>query len=178
IDMQMLVKSGDGPVTFEMLAAYTGAADPGGRFGWYTPGDTSNLNELFTLPSTDVQRINPHMIGVTSFDPGAAPFALYSSWPTQSYDKVVSENALNTWESDESARGKYRFYPLKNADGSAVENAFVVAIEEAKNNDYQDAVMIVRNVQKYVAPLLPPDPPTVDPPFNLDPVEPGLSALI
>ena len=166
IDMQMLAKAGDGPVTFEMLAAYTGAANPGGRFGWYTPGDTGNLNELFTIPSSDVQRINPHTIGVTSFDPGTAPFALYSSWPTQSYDKVFSENALNTWETNESVRDKYRFYPLKNADGSVVENAFVVAIEEAKNNDYQDAVMIVRNVQKYVAPPLPPDPPTVDPPFS------------
>ena len=53
-------------MTFEMLAAYTGAADPGGRFGWYTPGDSDDLNELFTIPSTDVQRINPRTTAATS----------------------------------------------------------------------------------------------------------------
>ncbi|HEX3358891.1 MAG TPA: choice-of-anchor D domain-containing protein, partial [Tepidisphaeraceae bacterium] len=155
VDMQTLMKAGDGPVTFQMLAAYTGLSTPGGRFGWYIPtqsSDAPTLNELFTLPSTEVQKINPVTTGTMSFDPGDSEFALYSSWPTQTYDKVFSENALNTWETNQTSRDKYHFYPLTNADGSIVPNAYIVCIEEAKNNDYQDAVMIIRNVQKYIAP--------------------------
>jgi hypothetical protein len=40
-----------------------------------------------------------------------------------------------------------------------------VAIEEARNNDFQDAVMIVRNVKKYTPPVVDP-PPDSDPPLD------------
>jgi hypothetical protein len=184
VDMQTMTKAGDGPVTFQMLAAYTGLSDPGGRFGWYVPGqspDATTLNELFELPSTEVQKINPHTTGTMSFDPGDSEFALYSSWPTQTYDKVFSENALNTWEINANSRDKYHFYPLTDADGSTVPNAYVVCIEEAKNNDYQDAVMIIRNVQKYVAPpppLPPVDPQPTDPTNPTGPTDPVTGSLI
>ena len=56
-------------VTDEMLAAYTGKSDPGGKFGWYRPDDSGDLNHLFTLPSTDVQKINEFSGALGVLDP-------------------------------------------------------------------------------------------------------------
>ncbi len=44
-----------------------------------------------------------------------------------------------------------RVYPLKNADGSLEPYAYVIAPEDVPTGvDFQDAVMIVRNVQPVI----------------------------
>jgi fibronectin type 3 domain-containing protein len=161
VPMQRLTKAGDGPVTIQLLASFNaaGAANaPLVNFGYYTPGSTSSLDrtELFTLAQSDAQTTNPTPLGSTSFDPGSANFGLYTIFPhfTDSGHSRISysEDALNTW--DASVPRKVRFFPLENADGSVVPNAYVFAFED--NNvpfgsiqpyDSNDVVGIIRNVK-------------------------------
>jgi hypothetical protein len=141
------VKAGPGAVTIEMLAAFVGDsfAEPAGIIGWYD--SPAALHELFRLGSGDSgqhQEMNPTIAsGATSFDPGAADFGLYSNSPTFPTRIVYSENALNTWD---SGIQKHEVFPLKDISGAVVPNAYVVGVEEASNNDFQDYVYIIRNV--------------------------------
>lgn len=142
------VKAGSGPVTIESLAVFSGDtfAEPAAIVGWYeTPG---MLHELFRHGSGESgqhQEMNPTIAsGVTSFDPGAADFGMYSQWPTFPGRTVYSENALNTFNLPTTQ--KHLVYPLKNFLGAVVPNAYLVGIEEAANNDFQDLVYIIRNV--------------------------------
>lgn len=146
--MPLLEKAGDGPVTVDPIAAYTNPSTPLFTFGFYTFGDSAlQMNDTFTLPATDAQTINPHLIGTDSFDPGSSPFGLYTSWPNYNNRISYSEDFRNTWQPDPIQKRTMRFYPLKDSDGTSVPNAFVVGVEEATNHDYQDAVYIVRNVR-------------------------------
>ncbi len=141
------VKAGSGAVTIEPLAVFSGDtfAEPAGIVGWHqTPGA---LNELFRFGSGDSgqhQEMNPTVAsGVTSFDPGAADFGMYSQWPTFPGRTVYSENALNTWAAGVQ---KHIVFPLKDRDGNVVPSAYLVGVEEAANNDFQDLVYLIRNV--------------------------------
>ena len=80
--------------------------------------------------------------------PGSNPFGIYTVFPAFSNRDSFSEDALNTWETVASHMKKIRFYPLKNADGSKVANAFVFAAEDYnKAFDFNDVVGIIRNVK-------------------------------
>ncbi len=145
------VKAGPGAVTVEVLAAFvtnSGAATAG-IIGWYAAPTT--LNELLQLgsgTSGQHQELNPTIqSGSTSFDPGIGTFGLYSSTPAIPGRIVYSENALNTWD---SGIQKHEVFPLKDLGGAVVPNAYVVGVEEATNNDFQDYVYIIRNVAPYV----------------------------
>jgi hypothetical protein len=87
--------------------------------------------------------------GELSFDPGAATFGLYSFWPGNRFFSerhVYTENRLNTFP--EAVPHQVRVYPLKDADGSPVRNAYILATEEfSQGFDYNDVVVIVRNVK-------------------------------
>jgi glucose/arabinose dehydrogenase len=153
--MERLVKAGPGPVTIEVLASF-GFTNAGttSRVGYYSPGTQDSLHELFEISKADEQTVAPTPIGTTSFDPGSAMFSLYSSYPgfnaADNFGErvVFSEDFLNTWETNESLRHKVRFYQLKDSNGEVVPNAYVVAFEEFTGSyDYQDVVMIIRNVQ-------------------------------
>lgn len=150
-NIQRFVKAGPGAVTIEMLAAFVGDSgnQPAGIVGWYRAPST--LNELFQLGSGDSgqhQEMNPIIqSGSTAFDPGISTFGLYSNSPTFPGRIVYSENALNTWD---SGIQKHEVFPLKDINGAVVPNAYIVGIEEATNNDFQDYVYIIRNVAPYV----------------------------
>ena len=152
LDMQRLVKAGAGDVIIEPLAVFGVSSTPALRFGWYMAGTSDAKNQMFVVDKADAQSVSPTAIGATAFDPGAATFGLYTSWPGFANTEIFSEDALNTADADPAYRHKVRFYPLKNADGSIVPNAYVVAFEEytAPANgayDNQDIVAIVRNVR-------------------------------
>jgi hypothetical protein len=74
---------------------------------------------------------------------------MYSQWPTFPGRTVYSENALNTWD---AGKQKHVVFPLVDSLGAPVPNAYVVGIEEAANNDFQDLVYIIRNVAPVSAP--------------------------
>ena len=153
VPMQRLVKAGAGDVIIEPLAVYGVASTPVLRFGWYRAGTADSKTELFTIAKADAQSVMPPVVGTAVFDPGAGTFGLYTSWPPPFGNaEIHSEDALNAAEEDPAYRHKVRFYPLKNADGSVVPNAFVVAFEEFHDPangayDNQDIVAIVRNVR-------------------------------
>ena len=156
---QRLVKAGDGDVTIEPIAVFGVSSTPALRFGWYDAGTRDAKTELFTIPLADAQSVSPTAVGTTSFDPGAKSFGVYSNWPgfASGLREVFSEDSLNALEPQGDFRHKVRFYPLKNADGSVVPNAYVMAHEEfvyAATDPYtnwaydnQDLVAIIRNVR-------------------------------
>ena len=141
------VKAGPGAVTIEVLAAFVTDSDalPAGFIGWYdSPAALHELVQLGSGDSGQHQELNPTIqSGVTSFDPGAADFGMYSSSPTFAGRIVYSENALNTWD---GGKQKNMVFPLRDISGAVVPNAYLVGTEEATNNDFQDYVYIIRNV--------------------------------
>ena len=157
VPMQRLVKAGTGPVTITPLASFDVTNNPALRFGYYTPGDPTGRTQLFTIGQADSQTVNPTALGPTSFDPGSNTFGLYANFPTftdNGQQRIsYSEDAFNTW--DTTVPRKFRFFPLRNADGTVVPNAYVFAAED--NNkffppniqpyDSNDIVGIIRNVK-------------------------------
>lgn len=157
VPMQRLVMAGAGPVTITPLASFDVINNPALRFGYYTPGDPTDRTPLFSIGQSDSQTVNPTALGPTSFDPGSNTFGLYANFPTftdNGQQRIsYSEDAFNTW--DTTVPRKFRFFPLKNADGSVVPNAYVFEAED--NNkffppniqpyDSNDIVGIIRNVK-------------------------------
>jgi PKD repeat protein len=143
------------PVIVEPLAVFGPTGNnPIVRFGWYTSGNAAAKNEIFNVtntPTSNGQRINPVLDGATApltFDPGTGSFGFYSIWPAFGNREVFSEDALNTFGG--AIPHHVRVYPLKDASGTTVPNAYVVATEETTSGfDYQDVVVIVRNVRPF-----------------------------
>ena len=133
------------PVTVELLATYGPEQNnPVVAFGWYRSGDPLSASEVFTVsnqPAGNGQTLRPALTGSTSFDPGSAVFGLYSRWPFFNNRVLHSEDALNTFSG--AIPHHVRVYALPGE-----ENAYVVATEEHVSGfDYQDIVVIVRNVK-------------------------------
>lgn len=157
----LFTKAGDGPVTITPIAAYTNATTPALTLGYYTkasPTATLARTQLYTVPAADVQTLNPHVVGNSSFDPGTATFGLYSTWAAQNNRTVYSEDFRNTFIANPALQRMFKVYPLMNADGTVVPNAYVVGNEEANNHDYQDAVYIITNVAPAQTFPVPPPP--------------------
>ncbi len=148
VTAQMFRKAGGGDVTLMPIAIFSNAANPGAIAGYYRTDTASTVSrtQLFTVPSADIQTLNPRVEGTTNFDPGTSAFGLYTTWPAQGNRTVYTEDFRNTFIAPTSRQRMFRAYPLKDADGSVVANAYVVGNEEAFNNDLQDGVFIIRNV--------------------------------
>jgi hypothetical protein len=141
-------KAGTGPVRMSLISVFSFESAPIARFGWYTSGVPNLQNEVFNTPAGNSQTITPTTIGASSFDPGAATFGLYATFPHQAHGPVFSQDTLNTWDTSGNAGHKMRVYPYKNANGTVQPNTYVVAIDEATDNiDFQDAVLIISNVK-------------------------------
>lgn len=140
----MFRKAGTGPVVVTPLAAYAPSTSPAVAYGWYVGGASSSPNALFTVASSAAQTVQPAVTGTTSFDPGAdVPFGLYSSWPAFAGRTTYQDDALNTWATDPH---QVRVYPMTSADGTAVPDTYVVALEDGSGNDWNDIPVVVSNV--------------------------------
>ncbi len=153
------------PVTAEVLATFAVTdVEPVFEFGYYDPGSaTPALQKLLGIPidpALNGQRLEPAIVPtapavgrVVSFEPPAGRFGFYSYWPTTRFfdERVVySEDARNTFKN--AVPHHVRPYPLKTRDGTVVENAYILATDESNRlNDYNDAVIVVRNVRPAVA---------------------------
>jgi fibronectin type 3 domain-containing protein len=142
----------DHPVTVEPIAVFgpQGAgADPNVvRINAHAAAAPyAQLQQIFRVPNASYQTLTPVPADVTDFDP-PAPFALDFVWPALGHT-TYAEDARNTWEANVEARHKVRVYPLKDATGALVPNSYIVAPEDvaAPGVDYQDAVIILRNVK-------------------------------
>lgn len=152
------------PVTVEVLSAF-GVADvaPVYAFGYYaaTEGEPT-LQRLFEVPigpNVNGQRLEPVTTpavatvenGIYSFEPAAGAFGFYSYWPTTPFfdeRNVFSEDARNTFPN--AAPFQVRVYPFKDRSGDVVPNAYILTTDEsARLFDYNDAVVIVRNVRPF-----------------------------
>ncbi len=150
VKAQRFAKAGSGPVTVETLAVFgPDSSNPVTTFGWYEAGDADSITELFDVtnsPKSNAQRLLPPVDGSTSFDPGSKEFGIVSSWPFFNGRKVYSEDALNTFSG--AIPHHVRVYPLPGEN-----NAYLVATEEHISGfDYQDVVVIVRNVKPVALP--------------------------
>ncbi len=150
VKAQRFVKAGSGLVTVETLAVFgPDRNSPVTTFGWYEAGDASSITDLFDVtnsPKSNAQRLLPPVEGDTSFDPGSKEFGIVSSWPFFNNRKLYSEDTLNTFSG--AVPHHVRVYPLPGED-----NAFVIATEEHISGfDYQDIVVILRNVKPVALP--------------------------
>lgn len=154
LPIQRLRRAASGPVTITPLAVFGLKVSPVLRFGYYQPGYTSGKTELLTVPNADFQSVNPRLLGATRFDPGTAPFSLYTTFPgfknSDGQTRVAySEDHLNYWEANPVAKHKIRFWPMKDQSGAVVANAYVFAVEDF-NDGYEsnDFVGIITNVKR------------------------------
>ena len=150
VKAQRFAKAGSGLVTVETLAVFgPDASNPVTTFGWYEAGDANSVTDLFSMtnaPKSNAQRLLPPVDGSTSFDPGSKEFGVVSSWPFFNNRKLYSEDALNTFAG--AIPHHVRVYPLPGE-----QNAYVVATEEHISGfDYQDIVVILRNVKPVALP--------------------------
>lgn len=146
------------PVTLQVLAAF-GVTDvePIFTYGYYDASaaepEVHSLATVASTPGLNGQRLNPVVRDLkgeaVEFDPGMSPFGLYSEWPTTRFyteRTIYSEDARNTFAG--ALPHHVRVYPLKDAAGKVEENAYVLATNEFHlGNDFNDAVVIVRNVR-------------------------------
>jgi hypothetical protein len=155
VDMPLLKKAGAGPVRISLLAAFSWEFSPVADFGWYRAKGPVTERPLFTAPAGNSQTINPHVTGVTSFDPGVVTFGLYSHWPIENHSDVFTQDALNTWDTSADNQHKVRFYTYRKSSGKVVSNTYVAVMEEGTNSDFQDAVLLIQNVTPYTT-IFPP----------------------
>ena len=152
---QRFVKAGAGPVVVQPIGVFGVSSNPALRLGWYGAGSPNDKSELFNVATGDAQNVNPVPNGSTEFDPGAQSFGFYSVWPgfansDSTVRTVYQEDVFNTF--DANLKRHIRFYPMRNPDGSAVPNAYVMAHEEFPGGyDFQDVVAIVYNVKDATA---------------------------
>lgn len=148
VSLPQFQKAGTGQVTLEPIAVFAPKSSSGivVKFGYYTSGNAASKKQLFTVPNPSYQSLRPSISGSRTFDPGTGKFGFYSIWPFFNNRTIYSEDNLNTFTG--AIPHHVRVYPLKNGDGTVVSNAYVIAIEEATSAfDYQDIVLIVRNVR-------------------------------
>jgi regulation of enolase protein 1 (concanavalin A-like superfamily)/fibronectin type 3 domain-containing protein len=139
----------DQPVTIEVLGvmgtAFDNAFSETIELLHYAEGDFGNLVRLFGIDKSQAQTVQATPTGTTSFSPaGSFGLAMRANdfGPRVSY----SQDELNTWD-DADERRKVRVFPLIDAAGNAVPDAYVVAFEEwEQESDQNDLIVIVHNV--------------------------------
>jgi hypothetical protein len=156
--MPLLKKAGPGMVRITPLAAFSWDFAPVAHFGWYRARGPVVTRELFSIPGGYSQSLMPKAAGPTTFDPGSVNFGLYSNWPVEQHGNVYSQDALNTWDTSADNKHKVRFYPYRKPSGRTVPNTYVVAVEQAFNSDFQDAVFVIENVAPYNQVIAPANP--------------------
>jgi len=147
VDLQTLkVADPNKAVTIEPLATFFTDKNNTLPIGIYRTSDNVP-QQLFYVNKGYNQIINPSTRGYYRFSPGTATFGVYATW-AQYKRNTFSEDARNTWDTSTADGHKVRFYPLKNADGSTVANAYVVTFEAlSASTDQQDLVLLLRNVK-------------------------------
>ncbi|MDB5318735.1 MAG: hypothetical protein JWN40_366 [Phycisphaerales bacterium] len=151
LPMQLLKKAGPGVVRITPLAAFSWDFFPVAHFGWFRARGSVVTRELLNIPGGNSQTLMPASAGTKTFDPGTVNFGLYSNWPVEQHGSVYTQDALNTWDTTSDNKHKVRFYPYRKPSGKTVPNTYVMAIEQAFNSDFQDAVLVIENVQPYNA---------------------------
>ncbi|MGK7397227.1 MAG: hypothetical protein ACNS62_21805 [Candidatus Cyclobacteriaceae bacterium M3_2C_046] len=119
-------------------------------FGYYYPNQKTipKLNQVGELAEAGSwhqhQTLYPELKrGSTAFDPGSDAFGIYTYSPSHI---AFSQDFMNSKYYPDQATHAVRTFPLRDSEGKLIQNAYLVAFEEAKNGDYQDYVFILQNV--------------------------------
>jgi hypothetical protein len=140
-------KASDAPVECIPVARYS--PDFLLNFGYYTStssGPSQHQVGVLTKAGSypEHQTLFPGLAsGKKSFDPGKGVFGFYAISPTHT---VYSEDNWNILFYPEHATHAMRIYPLKNKKGQALENTYLLCMEEAANGDYNDYVFVIKNI--------------------------------
>ncbi len=139
----LFAQAGSGPVRMQPVARYS----PGGplAYGYYVAqGDAARTKEVGTVAGDQGQTLNPTLAaGTITFDPDGQPFGFYADVTSYAAQKTFTEDGRNTGPLSHAVRT----YPVKNRNGAAVANAYLVCIEPARNGDYQDYMFLVTNAK-------------------------------
>ncbi len=141
VDVSLWVKASDAPINVTPVGRYSPAEEL--PYGWYSAGDASATNQIAVLSGegSQAQSLFPEIAsGDTFFDPLGAVFGFYvesNTFGRFSY----TEDALNT-----GVPHATRVYPMKERDGTPIENSYLITFEDASNGDYQDYMFIIDNV--------------------------------
>ena len=146
VTASLFQRAAPGPMTMTPVARYSPAETL--PFGYYTlQNGAPVLHQVGALSSaaSESQTLNPTLAGGSeTFEPEAEPFGFY-------VDSQVFKRTSYTQDQYNNASGQTahaaRVYPLKNREGQAIANTYLVAFEDANNGDYQDYVFVARNVQ-------------------------------
>ena len=140
VQVSRFVRATASEVTMDPVARY--APDEAVPFG-YTSPDGGTLHPIATLVVGQEQTLLPDIQtgGKRAFNPGDAPFGLYV------HDQTNARNDYTLDALNAAPQHRTRVYPLKNRQGLAVPNSYLVGFEEASNGDYQDFVFVLGNAK-------------------------------
>jgi|GEM_PF-2445264 len=136
-------QASSGPITIKPIARYSPPESL--AFGTYEAGLSTTKRQLLTLQtaSTENQTLFPAIgSGSLTFEADKPSFGFYIT--RNGIVNIHSEDNLNT--SNVITHGM-RIYPLKDRSGVLIENAYLFAIEEVDNGDYNDYVFAVFNIR-------------------------------
>ena len=144
VSIQYFQKAVDSPVDVQLLGVF-GPTDknPVVGFGWYESGVVASGSELLTVSNSggNGQTLTPTVTGNLQFNPGDKTFGFYSRWPSFDNRYVYQEDALNQFAG--AIPHHARVYEVPGVD-----NTYIIAFEEHVSGfDYQDIVVLVRNVE-------------------------------
>lgn len=153
---QAFTKADNGqPVTMEILGGYAIDGDPIVNVGWYPDSNPGSRSQVFSVNQGTDQTLDMRFTGNLSFNPGNdVPFGLYAEWvPDPWFGRLTFQNdEYNRFFDDTTTNyslpNHVRVFPLRDANGFIVPNAYIVAYEEWTNGfDYNDIVLAVFNVE-------------------------------
>ena len=141
-------KAADGPVEIIPVARYS--PDFLLNFGYYVNSTTGPIHFQAGILAKagkfpEHQTLFPSLSNDSaSFDPGNKSFGFYAISPDHT---LYSEDNWNILFYPSRATHATRIYPVKDGVGRAVENTYLLCMEEAANGDYNDYVFLVKNIK-------------------------------
>jgi hypothetical protein len=116
-------------------------------FGYYTAGNPGASTQVGTMARQTDAHTNdksrmlepPLANGGSEFDPGDGAFGIYMD--PEDVSPIYSEDNQNS-----DGQHRVKVFQLRELDGTAIANTYLVGGEEASNGDYQDYVFVLGNV--------------------------------
>ena len=71
VTMQELVKAGDGDVSIQLLSVFDNLKSPATDLGDHQPGTPDVETQLFSVPESGGEFVDPSINGTTTFNPGS-----------------------------------------------------------------------------------------------------------
>jgi hypothetical protein len=137
-------------VTVQQIASYHTEGNTA-KTSYYFQGSSGSLTTLFTTASDDGQTLFP-------LENGSSSLAINSFSTTGTFgfnvDGLFTQDSLNVNSSSGQGGGHhFRFYPIRNANGTLVPNDYIMAFDyatSAENYDFQDTMYVVTNIRPAV----------------------------